>query len=55
MCDLDPCQGAIQIQHRRRADETFSAQVAALEAKIRREKPPKKKFELVQKLRGCRI
>ena len=51
MCGLDPCQGAIQIQHRRRAGETFSAQIAALEAKIRREKQPKKRFELVHQLR----
>ena len=32
--------------------ERVEKQIAALEAKIRREKQPKRKFELVQRLRG---
>ena len=32
-------------------DEQLEKQIAALEAKIKAEKQPKKKFELVQKLR----
>lgn len=41
-------QGSIELQKRR---EQLQKQIDALEAKIRREKQPKKKYELVQKLR----
>ena len=34
--------------------EQLEKQIAALEAKIRKEKQPKKKFEMVQKLNGMK-
>ena len=45
----DPDQ---QDQEQQKQREQLEKQIAALEAKIRKEKQPKKKYELVQELRG---